>query len=125
MKQRSQSCAFTCERRHERVHEENFMMLQRTIRWATVFAIALGMSAPALADKFEDVLKAGTIRIGIPADLPPFGYQNANREQEGFDIDLANMVGKSLGLKVELVPLTGANRIPYILTDKVDITVSL
>ena len=101
------------------------MMLQRLTRWTAVLAIALGTSAPALADRFEEVLKSGVIRIGIPADLPPFGYQNAKREQEGFDIDLANMVGKALGLKVELVPLTGANRIPYLLTDKVDITVSL
>lgn len=100
-------------------------MWQRLIRLTALLAFALGTSVPALADRFEEVLSKGVIRIGIPADLPPFGYQNANREQEGFDIDLANMVGKALGLKVELVPLTGANRIPSLLTDKVDLTVSL
>ncbi len=44
---------------------------------------------------------------------------------KGFDIDLANMVGKALGVKVELVQLTGANRIPFLLTDKVDIVISV
>lgn len=100
-------------------------MLQRMIRLIAVLAVAAGVSAPAWADKFQDVLSKGVIRIGIPADLPPFGFQNASRVSEGFDIDLANMVGKALGVKVELVPLTGANRIPFLLTDKVDITVSL
>lgn len=93
-----------------------------------IMAIAvalLGLSGPAFADKLQDIISSGTIRIGIPADLPPFGYQNAKREAEGFDIDLAKMFAASLGVKPEFVPLTGANRIPYLLTDKIDITVSL
>jgi polar amino acid transport system substrate-binding protein len=100
-------------------------MLRHVMNAIAVAGLAVGLCGAAHADKFADVLSKGTIRIGIPADLPPFGFQSASREPEGFDIDLARMVGKSLGVKVELVPLTGANRIPYLLTDKVDITVSL
>jgi polar amino acid transport system substrate-binding protein len=100
-------------------------MFRHLLKALAVVALAIGVTAPAHADKFADVLSKGVIRIGIPADLPPFGFQSASREPEGFDIDLAQMVGKALGVKVELVPLTGANRIPYLLTDKVDITVSL
>ena len=47
------------------------------------------------------------------------------RKPEGFDIDLAEMVGKALGVKVELQQVTGANRIPYLLTDKVDLVISV
>lgn len=100
-------------------------MLHRLIGALTIAGFVLGSGAPAHADKYADVLSKGVIRIGIPADLPPFGFQDANREPQGFDIDLAQMLAKSLGVKAELVPLTGANRIPYLLTDKVDITVSL
>ena len=35
------------------------------------------------------------------------------------------MVAKALGVKVELQQVTGANRIPYLLTDKVDIVISV
>ena len=35
------------------------------------------------------------------------------------------MVGKALGVKVELQQVTGANRIPFLLTDKVDIVISV
>jgi polar amino acid transport system substrate-binding protein len=100
-------------------------MVQRCSRLLVLFSCAFLLSVPAFADVLADVISKGVIRIGVPADLIPFGFQNVNREPEGFDIDLANMVAKSLGVKVELIPITGANRIPYILTDKVDITISL
>jgi polar amino acid transport system substrate-binding protein len=100
-------------------------MLRQMVKLLAIAGLAVGVAGTAYADKFQDVLSKGVIRIGIPADLPPFGFQSANREPEGFDIDLANMLAKALGVKAELVPLTGANRIPYLLTDKVDITVSL
>ncbi|MBM3567859.1 MAG: transporter substrate-binding domain-containing protein [Alphaproteobacteria bacterium] len=97
-------------------------------RWITTLAAVAALTmaaAPAQADKFEDILKAGTVRIGVPLDVPPFGSVNAQRQAEGFDIDFANMVAKALGVKVELVQLTGANRIPFLLTDKVDIVISV
>lgn len=97
-------------------------------RWilAIVAAAALVMGgASAKADKFEDIIKAGVVRIGVPLDVPPFGSVNAQRQAEGFDIDLANMVGKALGVKVELVQLTAANRVPFLMTDKVDIVISV
>ena len=57
------------------------------------------------------------VRIIVFADIPPFGSINVNRELEGFDIDLAKMVAQSLGVKLEMVQATAANRIPYLLTD--------
>ena len=41
------------------------------------------------------------------------------------DIDLGHMIAKALGVKYELVQDTGANRIPYLLTNKVDILISV
>src|SRR5687768_9262639 len=79
----------------------------------------------AWADRFEDIIKKGVVRIAVPLDVPPFGSQNQNREPEGFDVDLANMVAKALGVKLELQQVTGANRIPFLLTDKVDIVISV
>jgi len=92
---------------------------------AAAATFLLGAIAPAHADAFQEIQKKGVVRIGVPLDVPPFGSVNAKREAEGFDIDLANMVGKALGVKVELQQITGANRIPYLLTDKVDIVISV
>jgi polar amino acid transport system substrate-binding protein len=89
-----------------------------------VLALCLG-ALDARADAFAEIVKKGTIRIAVPLDVPPFGSQNAERKAEGFDIDLAEMVGKALGVKVELQQVTGANRIPFLLTDKVDVVISV
>jgi polar amino acid transport system substrate-binding protein len=89
----------------------------------TVWGAAL--SNEARADAFEDILKKGVVRIATPLDVPPFGSQNEKREPEGFDIELAGMVAKSLGVKLEMQQVTGANRIPFLLTNKVDIVISV
>ena len=93
---------------------------------AALAALAV-LAAPALAqgDAFAGILSKGVVRIGVPLDVPPFGTQDANRKPVGFDIELAEMVGKALGVKVELQQITGANRIPFLLTDKVDIVISV
>ena len=95
-------------------------------KWlAAVSFIALGLSSiPAHADKFDTILAKGTLRVVVFADVPPFGSTNANRELEGFDIDLAKLLAKDLGVKLELVPATAANRIPYLLTDRADINIA-
>jgi polar amino acid transport system substrate-binding protein len=92
---------------------------------AIVAIVAIAAPGPALADRLADILSKGAVRIGVPLDAPPFGAQDANRKPIGFDIELAEMVGKALGAKVELQQITGANRIPFLITDKVDIVISV
>jgi polar amino acid transport system substrate-binding protein len=94
---------------------------------AAIAAIAIGLfgAAEARADKLQDILSKGVVRIGVPLDAPPFGSQDANRNPVGFDIEMAEMVAKALGVKLEMQQITGANRIPFLLTDKVDIVISV
>lgn len=100
-----------------------------TIKRLLTGLLAVGLMAfaatAAKADRFEDILKKGVVRIAVPLDVPPFGSQNQAREAEGFDVELAGMVAKALGVKLELQQVTGANRIPFLLTDKVDIVISV
>jgi len=101
------------------------MMIKKCLRAVAVALLSLGLLGTAWADKFQDILSKGVIRIGVPLDVPPFGSQNVNREAEGFDVDMANMVAKALGVKLEITQITGANRIPFLLTDKVDLVISV
>lgn len=100
-------------------------MFRKWVQTIAVIALSLGLLHTARADKLEDIISKGVIRIGVPLDVPPFGSQNANREAEGFDVDMANMVAKALGVKLELTQITGANRLPFLLTDKVDVVISV
>ena len=100
-------------------------MTRNWIRSIVIAALSLCVTQAAWADRFADILSKGVVRIGVPLDVPPFGSQTVNREAEGFDVDMAKMVAKELGVKLELTQITGANRIPYLLTDKVDIVISV
>ena len=42
--------------------------------------------------------------------MPPFGSQNEKREPEGFDVELASMIAKALGVKLEMQQITAGNR---------------
>ena len=88
-------------------------------------AIAAFGAAEAKADKLQDILSKGVVRIGVPLDAPPFGSQDKDRKAIGFDIEMAEMVAKGLGVKLEMQQITGANRIPFLMTDKVDIVISV
>lgn len=84
----------------------------------------VGFSAPATADALGDIEARGSIRIAVPQDFPPFGSVGTDLQPVGYDIDMANLIGEKLGVAVELVPVTSANRIPYLQTNMVDLVIS-
>ena len=99
--------------------------MKRLITAAAAAAALVFTFAEARADAFADIVSRGVVRIAVPLDVPPFGSVNQERKPEGFDIDLAEMVAKALGVKLELQQVTASNRIPFLLTDKVDVTISV
>jgi polar amino acid transport system substrate-binding protein len=86
-------------------------------------AVAL-VARPVLAQTTDEIIKRGTINIGVLVDLPPYGLLNDKQEPDGYDIEVANLLGKYLGVKVNLVQLTSPNRIPFLMTNKVDLIVA-
>jgi polar amino acid transport system substrate-binding protein len=99
-------------------------LLKNALGAVCALSMVVLSSATSRADKFADILSKGVVRIIVYADVPPFSSSNVNRELEGFDVDLAKMVAEALGVKLELVPATAANRIPYLLTDRADMNIA-
>lgn len=60
----------------------------------------------------------------MPQDFPPFGSVGTDLQPQGYDIDMARYLAKEMKLKLQLVPVTSANRVPYLQTDKVDTVIS-
>ena len=87
-------------------------------------ALALSTATMARADDLANILSNGVVRIGVPVDVPPFGSQDKDRNPVGLDVELAEAIGKALGVKVELQQISGANRIPYLITNKIDIVIA-
>ena len=72
----------------------------------------------------DNVIKAKTIKIAVPTDYPPYGSVDRNMKPQGLDIAMAELIAKKLGVKVDLIPVTSANRIPYLQTKKADLVIS-
>lgn len=93
------------------------------------FALALGLLAASLAapgaqaQTVDEIGHRGTINIGVLIDLPPYGLLNDKQEPDGYDIEVAKLLGTYLGVKVNLVQTTASNRIAFLLTNKVDLIV--
>lgn len=100
------------------------MKRRQFIALAAAGGLALLAAGPACADALADIESAKTIRIAVPQDFPPFGSVGADMKPAGYDVDMANLIGEKLGVKVELIPVTSANRIPYLQTNKVDLVIS-
>ena len=87
--------------------------------------VILFLAAPAFAQNaLTDIMTNKVIRIAIPTDFPPYGSVGTDMKPQGLDIDMANYIGARLGVKVELIPVTSMNRIPYLQTKKVDLVIS-
>ena len=44
----------------------------------------------------ESVQKAGVLKVAVPQDFPPFGSVGADLKPQGYDIDMAELIGKEL-----------------------------
>ena len=86
------------------------------LAWMTV-----QVSAQSLLD---DIVKRGTINIGVSLGTPPYGLTNDKMEPDGYDVGLAKMIARDLGVKVNIVDTVASARIPSLLSRKLDIVIS-
>ena len=86
-------------------------------------ALALGATA-ASAETIDQIKEKGELTIGMLVDFPPYGIMNEKNQPDGYDADVARQLAKDLGVKVNIVPVTGPNRIPFLLTNKVDMLIA-
>jgi len=101
------------------------MSLQRRPFLAMALVAGLLASTAAFADSALDAVMARkSIAIAIPTDYPPYGFVGTDMAPQGLDVDMARLIGARLGVTVELVPVTSANRIAYLQTHKADLVIS-
>ena len=92
-----------------------------------LIALLLGVApfVAASAQTVDEIIKRGKVIIGVNTTTPIFGLMGKDGQPEGYDPDVARLVGKYLGVPVEFVSVTGANRIPFLLTSRVDMVIAL
>lgn len=86
-----------------------------------------GLTAGALqahANTLDEIMKQKVLRVAIDLNAPPYGMKDDALKPVGSDVETAQLIADGLGVKLELVPTTQANRIPFLLTNKADVVIS-
>ncbi len=100
----------------------------RFARFLTGVLAAAGLFAlmvqGARADDLAAIKQRGTLIVGVKADYPPFGFRSDSGEIVGIEPALAANVADTLGVKLELVPVTAANRIQLLEEGKIDLIIA-
>jgi polar amino acid transport system substrate-binding protein len=84
----------------------------------------LASGAAQAQSALDEITKTKTIKIAVPTDYPPYGFVGLDLQPQGMDVAVAQLIADKLGAKVQLVPVTSANRIPYVQTKQVHLVIS-
>ncbi len=97
------------------------------LRAAALLAALCLSAAPALADRLDEILSRGEIRIAVRTDAPPLAYVEENSHR-GYSVDLCRVLSERLagqlgrpGLARVFVPVTAENRFDAIAEGRADI----
>ncbi|MDO5642127.1 MAG: transporter substrate-binding domain-containing protein [Paracoccus sp. (in: a-proteobacteria)] len=85
---------------------------------------ATALTGPAFADKLDDIISSGKLRCAVVLDFPPMGSRDASNNPQGFDVDYCNDLAAALGVTAEIVETTFPERIPALVSGRVDIGVA-
>ena len=98
----------------------------------TVAAAGMALAAFAIPASAQDgtpsqldaIIAAGKIVVATSFSTPPYGTTDANMQPQGFDIALATLIARDLGVSVEFKDVASAARIPSLTASEVDIVIS-
>jgi hydroxyproline transporter system substrate-binding protein len=85
---------------------------------------ATAVAMPAQADKLDDIIASGTLRCAVVLDFPPMGSRDASNNPIGFDVDYCTDLAAALGVTAEIVETTFPERIPSLMSGRVDVAVA-
>ncbi|MEO1987530.1 MAG: transporter substrate-binding domain-containing protein [Martelella sp.] len=74
-------------------------------------------------DRFKEVLDRGTLRVGVQGAFKPWAFRAPDGSLQGIEVDLAQTVADHMGVALEPVVITSANRMEFLQQGKVDLLI--
>lgn len=79
---------------------------------------------PAPGGTLDRIIKEKKLRVTAEVTAPPFGFLDKNNQPDGSEVETARQLAKDLGVELELVQVTGPQRIPALLAGRADVACS-
>lgn len=90
----------------------------------TAAALLVAGAGMAAADQLQDIIAKGKITVGIALTGEPIGFRDGENNPVGYDVDFAKRLAETLAVELEIVEVTGANRIPMLESGQIDLIVA-
>ncbi|GHC68028.1 transporter substrate-binding domain-containing protein [Limoniibacter endophyticus] len=99
-----------------------------TIALAAVATLSVALSsfasdARAEGERLKEILDRGTLRVGLQGAFKPWSFPAADGELQGIEVDLAQSVADALGVTLEPVVITSANRMQFLQQNRIDLII--
>jgi len=82
-----------------------------------------GQKSAANVSTLQKVIQSKKLTVGCILSFPPFGFKDTSGVAQGYDVDIARAVAKSLNADIDIVDVTSDARIPSLETGKVDLVI--
>ena len=80
-------------------------------------------SAGATNSRLQQVIKSGTLKVGVLPDYPPYSSQDASGKIVGYEPDIAAHLAAALGVKLVMINTDGTSRKPVLDSNRVDVDI--
>jgi polar amino acid transport system substrate-binding protein len=77
-----------------------------------------------VSGRLERILQRGRLIVGVKDDYAPWGVRDAQGRIVGLEIDLAADIARRLGVDLELMAVSAANRLPRVQQGMVDLVIA-
>jgi polar amino acid transport system substrate-binding protein len=79
----------------------------------------------AAAQTVDEIIRRGRVVVAIDTTVPPYGSLDQRGQPQGIDIDVSRAIGRFMNIPVEFVTVNSPGRIPALLSNRVDLVVSI
>lgn len=101
-------------------------LLSLTLVLAIVLVACANSGAKDIVDsnKLEQIKEAGTIRVGLEGTFPPFSLHDESGKLVGFEVEIAELIAKDLGVEVDFIETKWDSLIAGLDVDKYDFVIN-
>lgn len=97
--------------------------------WIILFTVFLFFTSTVVAESnmslLDEIQKRGVLKVGVYLQYPPTGFRDTvTKKPKGLEVDIANLLAKDIGVKVELIDMEWDALVPGLLSKKYDVIIA-